>query len=166
MPPEFAPLTPQRPWIAIAAMAENRVIGAANRIPWHLPEDFKWFKATTLGGTLVMGRKTYESIGRPLPGRTTVVLSRTPDAPAIPGLQRASSLEAVQQMSLPTPVFICGGADLYRQALDRCALLLLTRVKGRPEGDAYFPAFEDVFQLESVLREEPAFRIERWLHRP
>ncbi len=142
------PTSAARPWIAIAAMAENRVIGAGNRIPWHLPEDFKWFKATTLGGTLVMGRKTYESIGRPLPGRTTVVLSRRGIVDE--RVLAASDLEAIPGMPLPTPVFVCGGAEIYRQALPRCRTLLLTRVHGTPEGDAFFPEFESRFRLLAV----------------
>lgn len=165
MPDTHLPVPLDRPWVAIAAMAENRVIGAGNRIPWHLPEDFKWFKATTLGGTLLMGRKTYESIGRPLPGRTTVVLSRHPGAVSDPRVQCASSLEAVRALSLPMPVFVCGGAEIYRQSLELCAVLWLTRVKGTPEGDAFFPPFEHLFRQDAVLREEAEFQIERWVRR-
>lgn len=163
-PPRSATSTqpgPDRPWTAIAALADNRVIGSGNRIPWHLPEDFRWFKSTTMGGTLVMGRRTYESIGRPLPGRTTVVLSRSGfhDDRVL----TLPSLDAVaERPDLPQPVFICGGAEIYQQALDRCATLLLTRVHAQPEGDAFFPEFEPAFRREAVLRETPEFTIERW----
>lgn len=148
-------------------MAENRVIGAGSRIPWHLPEDFRWFKATTLGGTLVMGRRTFESIGRPLPGRLTVVLSRSPDPGRFPAEVRVvPSLEVLDTLALPRPVFICGGAEVYGQALPRCAELLLTRVKRRAEGDVLFPPFEHLFDLAEILRDTGDFTIERWVRRP
>jgi dihydrofolate reductase len=154
-------------WQAIAAMAENRVIGLGNRLPWHLPEDFRWFKERTLGGTLVMGRRTLESIGRLLPGRETVVLSRS--GWEFPGARTVSSLEVLKGegegegvMKLKWPVFICGGAEVYGAALPRCTDLWLTRVFGEPEGDAWFPVFEDRFERVSVIRERPEFRVEHW----
>src|SRR5690606_6886289 len=103
-------------WKAIVAMAENRVIGAGNRIPWRLPDELRWFKAATMGGTLVMGRKTYESIGRPLPGRRTVVLSRS--GRAFPGTTLVLSLDDLARMQgdLPKPVFITGGAEVFAEA--------------------------------------------------
>jgi dihydrofolate reductase len=154
-------------WQAIAAMAENRVIGLGNRLPWHLPEDFRWFKERTLGGTLVMGRRTLESIGRLLPGRETVVLSRS--GWEFPGARTVSSLEVLEGegegegvMKLKWPVFICGGAEVYGAALPRCTDLWLTRVFGEPEGDAWFPVFEDRFERVAVIRERPEFRVEHW----
>ncbi len=145
-------------------MAENRAIGLRNAIPWHLPEDFRWFKETTLGGTLVMGRKTFESIGRPLPGRTTVVLSRSGFRDA--RVRSAASLDDIVPWDLPPPVFICGGARIYEAALPRCSELLLTRVKRTVEGDAFFPPFEHLFDLAEVLRDTPEFSIERWRRMP
>lgn len=142
---------------AIAAMSLNRVIGRGNQIPWHLPEDFKWFKQVTMGGTLVMGRKTFESIGRPLPGRTTVVLSRSGFAD-----QRVRSVGELLELAgleLPEPIFVCGGAQIYVQALPLCSDLYLTLVKREVEGDAFFPPFEDRFELVSKLRETPEFDI-------
>src|SRR5437667_12263908 len=107
---------------AIAAMSLNRVIGHGQRIPWHLPEDFKWFKKMTTGQVIVMGRKTFEAIGKPLPGRTTVVLTRSPAA--IPGAQTISDLSQLEPAS-PTlagrEIFICGGAQVYQQALPLCS---------------------------------------------
>ena len=102
-----------KPFQAIAAMAENRVIGAGNRIPWHLPDDFKWFKAKTMGQVLVMGRKTYESIGRPLPGRETLILSRS--GYQAEGLQTLASTGALMDWvrDESRTVFVCGGAELY-----------------------------------------------------
>src|SRR5438067_289228 len=108
-------------------MALNRVIGAGNRIPWHLPEDFRWFKKMTTGHVIVMGRKTFESIGRPLPNRTTIVLSRAPNAVVgarmIPGLPE---LETLRAEFSGKEIFICGGAEIYRQALPLCSDLYLT----------------------------------------
>src|SRR5262245_47106360 len=99
---------------AIAAMSLNRVIGAGNKIPWHLPEDFKWFKQMTTGNVIVMGRKTFESIGKPLPNRTTIVLTRS-GAP-ISGVRTVSSFAEIESLASEFPerqIFICGGAQVY-----------------------------------------------------
>lgn len=138
---------------AIAAMSLNRVIGAGNKIPWHLPEDFKWFKKTTTGHVLVMGRKTFESIGRPLPNRTTIVLSRGPFQH--PGVRTVHGLKEIAPLVADRQVFICGGAQLYEQALPLCSDLYLTLVKRVIEGDRFFPPFEDRFELvEEILTSE------------
>ena len=142
---------------AIAAMSLNRVIGAGNKIPWHLPEDFKFFKQTTMGHVLVMGRKTFESIGRALPGRETIMLSRS--GWSHPGVRTVASLDEVSPLASGREVFICGGAEIYRQALPLCAEIYLTLVKRELEGDAFFPPFEDSFEEVSVLRDEPEFKI-------
>jgi len=144
-------------------MSLNRVIGSGNRIPWHLPEDFRWFKQVTLGGTLVMGRRTFESIGRPLPGRTTVVLSRAGFTAA--GVRVAAGLEALAGLDLPEPLYICGGAQIYEQALPLCSDLYLTLVKREVTGDAFFPPFEDDFELASELRDAPEFKILHYRNR-
>lgn len=156
-----APLT-MKPFQAIAAMSENRVIGQAGRIPWHQPEDFKWFKQATMGGILVMGRKTFESIGRPLPGRETVILSRS--GFTAPGTRTVPSVESLDQLLAgdPRPVWIAGGAEVYSLLLSRCAQLFLTRVKRTVEGDAFFPPFEgDFFEAETVL-DHPDFLVLRF----
>jgi dihydrofolate reductase len=145
------------PFTAIAAMSLNRVIGRGNEIPWHLPEDFKFFKQTTMGHVLVMGRKTFESIGRALPGRETIVLSR--GGFSHPGVKRISSLDQLPSSTTEKRVYICGGAEIYRQTLPRCGDLYLTRVKREVEGDAHFPAFEDEFKLVEELRDTPEFTI-------
>ena len=140
---------------AIAAMAENRVIGKGNQIPWHLPDDFKWFKAKTMGHVLIMGRKTFESIGRPLPGRETIILSQSGFTAT--GTRTIESLERLQETlkdddRIP---FICGGAEIYRQTLNLCSDLYLTQVKGIFDGDAFFPEFENQFKSsETVLNHE------------
>ncbi|HZI02759.1 MAG TPA: dihydrofolate reductase, partial [Archangium sp.] len=112
---------------AIVAMATNRCIGRANTLPWRLPADLKRFKQLTMGHTLVMGRKTYESIGRPLPGRTTVVVTRQRDY-APEGVQVAHSLEQALELARGDEVFIAGGADLYQQAMAHVRRLYLTRI--------------------------------------
>src|SRR6185503_12108025 len=130
---------------AIAAMALNRVIGNGNKIPWHLPEDFKWFKKMTTGQVIVMGRKTYESIGRPLPNRTTIVLARSNFS--APGVQVIRDLGEIDPHKETRDIFICGGAQVYEQALPLCSDLYLTLVKREVQGDAFFPRFEHRFTL-------------------
>jgi dihydrofolate reductase len=147
---------------AIAAMSENRVIGNGNKIPWHLLEDFKWFKKMTSGNVVVMGRKTFESIGKPLPNRETIVLSKS--GFNCPGVRTVRDLSEVDPASESRDVFICGGAQIYAQALPLCSDLYLTRVKRTVEGDAFFPPFEDSFERIAVVMDTPDFRIEHWRH--
>jgi dihydrofolate reductase len=151
-----------KPLKAIAAMSLNRVIGRANTIPWHLPEDFKWFKKMTTGNVLVMGRKTFESIGKPLPNRTTIVLTRS--GRAFPGTVTRVDLNEV----LEDPqwggreIFVCGGAQVYEQALPFCSDLYLTRVNQTVDGDTFFPPFEDGFELVETVTSTPEFTIEHY----
>jgi dihydrofolate reductase len=142
---------------AIAAMAQNRVIGRGNQIPWHLPEDFQWFKRTTMGHVLVMGRRTFESLGRALPGRTTLVLSRS--GFRHPDVHTVSRLEDIALEPENRELFICGGAEVYRAALPFCSDLYLTVVKREVAGDVLFPAFEDRFELVSEILDRAEFRI-------
>jgi len=142
---------------AIAAMSLNRVIGAGNKIPWHLPEDFKWFKQLTTGNVVVMGRKTFESIGRPLPNRETIILSRSQFT--YPGVRTVSDLSQIDLEQETREVFICGGAQVYAQAMHLCSDLYMTLVKREVEGDAFFPAFEDQFALAEEIRDTPDFKI-------
>lgn len=129
----------------IVAQAENRVIGNQNRLPWHLPEDLKYFKAVTLGKPIIMGRKTFESIGRPLPGRTNIVVTRDASYQR-EGIEVVHSLpqalERAEQIGVingSEEVMLIGGAELYSQALPYCQRLYLTQVHAEVEGDAYFP---------------------------
>jgi dihydrofolate reductase len=145
---------------AIAAMSLNRVIGADNAIPWHLPEDFKWFKKMTTGHVIVMGRRTYESIGKPLPNRTTVVLTRSREPIAgVRTISDLSQLDAVGEEFAGREIFICGGAQLYQQALPLCSDLYLTAVKREVRGDTFFPRFEDRFELVSEILDTSEFKI-------
>lgn len=132
----------------VVARARHGVIGCDNALPWHLPEDLKHFKATTLGHAIVMGRHTFESIGRPLPGRRTIVVTRN-DAWHAPGCERAPSLDAALALAAspgPDPsiatdeVFVVGGAQLYREALPRADRVVLTEIELDVDGDAHFPA--------------------------
>jgi len=150
---------------AISAMSENRVIGDSGRIPWHLPADFRWFRQVTLGGVLLMGRKTFESIGKPLPGRQTIVLTRG-TAP-IPGVRTASEVEPLLEelRNDPRPVWVCGGVEIYRLLLPLCGDLFLTRVPITVTGDAVFPPFESEFVWIAEVLCTPEFRVEHWVHR-
>lgn len=134
----------------VAAVARNGVIGAAGAIPWHLPEDFAHFKATTLGHTLVMGRATHDSIGRPLPGRTTIVLTRDREWHA-DGVLTASSLEEALAMA-EGDVYVAGGAAVYAAALPYADEQLLSEVDLEPAGDTYYPEF-DPDEWPEVARE-------------
>ena len=127
----------------IAAMARNRVIGRDNRLPWRLPADWRRFKRLTMGHHLIMGRKTFESIGRPLPGRICIVLTgRRSYAPA--GVQVAASLEdALRLAQGDNEVFVGGGAGVYRQTLDLANRMYLTLLPDDFEGDTYFPRYDE-----------------------
>ena len=184
---------------AIAAMSENRAIGAANKIPWHLPEDFKWFKKMTTGHVVIMGRKTFESLGQPLPNRVNIVLTRHPgrlqkdfpelfadawvargkthvsspfqfELPRVGGVA-ATDLRLVKSFlklspdDSPLDFFICGGAQIYEQALPLCSDLYLTLVKRAVEGDAFFPPFEHLFDAAEEIVDRPDFKIVHYRHR-
>lgn len=147
---------------AIAAMARNRVIGSKGRIPWHLPEDFRWFKRATLGGVVVMGRKTFESLGKPLPGRDNVVISATRD---FPGVENVRSIEAFLGRQNPDrAVWVIGGSQIYAALLPYCSDLYLSLVDMEPTGDALFPVFEHDFEFVQVTESHPGFEV-RHYHR-
>jgi dihydrofolate reductase len=123
----------------IAAMTDNRVIGRDNAIPWHIPADMQRFRAITMGHPLIMGRKTFESIGRPLPGRKTVILTRSPDYRA-EGCAVVHGLgEALDECRGADEVFICGGGEVFREAMPLASRIYLTVVHIDVEGDTYFP---------------------------
>ena len=134
---------------AIAAMAANRVIGRDGTLPWRLPEDMKFFRATTAGHPIVMGRKTWDSLGRPLPGRRNIVISRT--LPAATGAEVIRSVEDLDAMGLSGDVFVIGGAEIYRLLLPKCSAVYLTVLDSDAAGDTVFPAFEAEFPRVSVL---------------
>lgn len=134
----------------IVAAATNNVIGLNNQLPWHLPQDLKYFKAKTLGKPIVMGRKTYESIGRPLPGRTNIVITRQLGWRADPDVLIAHNI--VQALELArdlvgaesdAEVMVIGGAEIYRNCLPQADRVYLTRIEKDVEGDAYFPSLPE-----------------------
>lgn len=126
----------------IVAHADNRVIGHNNQLPWHLPEDLKRFKKLTMGHHIIMGRKTYESLGRLLPGRTTVIVTRDPDY-KVEGAKVVHSIpEALAACAEDSEPFLIGGAELYLQGLPDVTRLYLTRVFAQVRGDAFFPEIE------------------------
>lgn len=126
----------------VVGKASNNVIGHLNKIPWHLPEDLKHFKATTLGHTIVMGRKTFESIGKPLPGRQTVVISRNPRWHADGVISAKSLAEAIALSSEARQIFIVGGADIFREAMALAKRLIVTEIELCPAGDVFFPEID------------------------
>lgn len=126
----------------IAAMDKNRLIGSDNGLPWHLPADFKHFKAVTLGKPVIMGRKTYESIGRPLPGRKNIVVSRSGFKSE--GIESADSIDAALELvSDAEDVMIIGGANFYEQMISNAQYMYLTHVDAECEGDAWFPEYDE-----------------------
>ena len=148
---------------AIVAMSQNRAIAHEGRMPWHLPLEYRWFKHKTMGGAMIMGRKTCEAIGRTLPGRTTYVLSRQSGA-CLGAPCYADIATLCAQLSPGSPAWVVGGAEIYRQLLPRCTFLYLSRIKKTTPGDVFFPPFEDQFALDQVIHENDDFRVERWLH--
>ncbi len=146
----------------IAAVAENAVIGHENRLPWHLPADLKRFKQLTLGHPILMGRRTWESIGRPLPGRRSVVITGNRSYEA-PGAEVAHSLaDAVAACDGTDEAFVIGGASLFREALAKATRVYLTRVHATPPGDVWFP--EESLRGWRVREEIPYPADERHAH--
>jgi dihydrofolate reductase len=136
-------------------MDRNRVIGRENNLPWHLPADLKWFKKNTIGKTIVMGRKTFESIGRPLPGRTNIVLSRDKNYQAEGCVVVHAMEEALDVVDDEEEIMIIGGAQLFRQLISQANRLYLTRIDAEFEGDSYFPSL-DSNEWRVVWRDEIA----------
>jgi len=135
----------------LAAVGANLTIGRDGAMPWHLPQDLAHFKATTMGHTMVMGRKTYDSIGRALPGRRTVVITRQQGWHA-PDVEVAHSLAEALALTGPTEVFVIGGSEVYRQALPFADQMMLTEIDQSPDGDAFFPTF-DAAHWREIARE-------------
>ncbi len=135
--------------LAIVAMSKNRVIGRQGKLPWHYPEDLKFFKRTTLGHPILMGRATFDSIGKPLPGRQNIVLSSTM-APreGVTVIRDASELPSVCEKDT---VFVIGGARVFEELLPRCDGLYLTYIDQDYDGDVLLPAFEHLFHLKEVI---------------
>lgn len=150
---------------AVAAMASNRVIGKGGHLPWHLPEDLKLFKKLTLGSPVLMGRKTFESIGKPLPRRRNIVLSRTWNPSEIAGFELIRNISQLDSLDLRGDVFVIGGAEIYAALLPRCDEVLLSFIYDPHEGDTHFPEFEPDFELVEVIASFDAFELRRYHRR-
>jgi dihydrofolate reductase len=140
----------------IVAMARNRVIGADNKIPWHLPNELKLFKSLTMGHHIVMGRKTYESIKRLLPGRRTVIVTRRPDYEVAGAIVVHSVQEALEACRTDDECFVIGGAELFRETLPIADRLYLTVVDAEPAGDTFMPEFDMARWRETSSQSFPA----------
>lgn len=138
----------------IAAMANDRVIGLNNQMPWHLPADLAWFKRNTLNKPIIMGRKTFESIGRPLPNRHNIIISRTPQASDDPQVTWVSSLEqAIKLAQNSEEIVIIGGGNIYQQALPMANRLYLTHIDAKLAGDTWFPDYKVTADWQTVFSE-------------
>lgn len=148
--------------VLVAAVADNGVIGRAGELPWRLKSDLKHFRALTMGKPVVMGRKTYLSVGKPLPGRTNIVASRDAHF-AAPGIVVAATLRAALETARGDAlrrgvdeIMVIGGADIYAQLMAAASRLEITRVHARPNGDALFPAIDPAIWHATTVREQPA----------
>jgi dihydrofolate reductase len=141
--------------VIVVAVARNGVIGAGNQLPWRLPDDLRRFKALTLGKPVLMGRRTFESIGRPLPDRTNVVVSSR--GGPLHGCTLVDSVSAALSLLASEPeIMVIGGAQIYRQCLDRCSAIHMTRVHADVAGEVYFPELMPEHWREHVLEHHPA----------
>ncbi|MEM9481155.1 MAG: dihydrofolate reductase [Verrucomicrobiota bacterium] len=150
-------------WSAVVAMAENRVIGRNGDLPWHLPDDLKFFKSLTTGHAIAMGKTTFESIGRPLPKRRNIIVSTTIDQ-APEGCELVRSIDSLAALEVETDLFIIGGAKLYEATLPQCAALYVSHVTGTHEGDTFFPPFEDDFVIQETVASFPEFEVRRYVN--
>lgn len=147
---------------AIVAMTAGRVIGRGGDLPWHLPGDLAFFKRTTSGHPIVMGRKTYDSIGRPLPKRRNIVLTRDREW-SVDGVEVIHSPEDLAKLDgIDGRVFVIGGSEIYAAFLPHLDEILVSHVRGDYEGDTRFPEFEDQFPVCEVVEEHDDFVVKRW----
>lgn len=147
--------------IAIAAMSENRVIGCEGKIPWHIPEDLKFFKMMTLGNVVVVGRKTFETLPK-LKDRKILVLSRNQSYSSC-GEINGVNIDWLETFIGSDKLFIAGGGEIYKQFLPICDELYLTTIKKQIDGDTYFPEFEELFKLNNIIKDTELFKIEHWI---
>jgi dihydrofolate reductase len=144
---------------AIVAMTRKRVIGQNNKIPWRLRGEQRWFKEVTMGHPILMGRKTFESIGKPLPGRRNLVVTRTGNFAGVDLIRDLRTFDPIPYELPGKEIFVIGGAEIYGALLDRCDSIYVTLVKEEYAGDAYFPEFETEFEISETIRETPDFDI-------
>jgi len=149
----------------LAAVGANLAIGRGGEMPWHLPQDLAHFKATTIGHTLVMGRKTFDSIGRALPGRRTIVMTLQQGWHA-PSVEVAHSLAEAFALAGPADVFVVGGSEVFRQAMPFADEMLLTEIEQSPEADVFFPTFSPDDWRETVREAHDGFAFVTYVRRP
>jgi dihydrofolate reductase len=147
--------------VLVVARADNRVIGKDGAMPWHLSEDLKRFKRITVGKPVIMGRKTFESIGKPLPGRHNIVLTRQPGWEAdgvtvVPNLAEAIAAAGLDPRTRADAIMVVGGAEIYAQALPFATRIELTEIHAEPEGDTYFPELDPARWRETFREAHPA----------
>ena len=151
---------------AIAAMTRNRVIGQDNQIPWRLRGEQGWFKEVTMGHSILMGRKTFESIGKPLPGRRNLVVTRTGNFTGVDLIRDLRTFDPAAYELDGKKIFVIGGAEMYAALLHRCDTIYMTIVKEEFAGNRYFPEFESEFKISQTIRKTPEFDIFRYERRP
>jgi dihydrofolate reductase len=144
---------------AIVAMTRNRVIGKNNGIPWRLAGEQKWFKEITMGHPVLMGRKTFESIGQPLPGRHNLVVTRSGKIDGVEIVRDLEKFDPISREADGKEVFVIGGSEIYRTLLPKCDTIYVTMVKEEYDGDTYFPEFESHFKVCDILRETPEYQV-------
>ena len=156
----------KHPFKAIVAVSQNGVIGKNGDLPWRLAEDLKWFKKITMGHVVLMGRKTWDSLPFPLPGRKNWVISRSLEKKE--GMQVFRSIEKAEENLQPEEqIFVIGGGEIYAQTLSKCREIYVTEVlQSIEDGDAFFPSFEKDFKVEEILDENEAFILRRWVRKP
>jgi dihydrofolate reductase len=146
-------------------MTQDRVIGKGNKIPWRLSGEQKWFKEVTMGHPILMGRKTFESIGRPLPGRRNLVVTRAGKFAGVDVIHDLAGFDPRPYEVGGKEIFVIGGAQIYKELLDLCDTIYATIIKKEFLGDAYFPEFESRFTLSETIRTTPDFDIFRYKRR-
>jgi dihydrofolate reductase len=144
---------------AIVAMTRERVIGDGNRIPWRLHGEQRWFKEVTMGHPILMGRKTFESIGKPLPGRRNLVVTRSGNFGDVDLIRDLEAFDPAPYESVGKAIFVIGGAEIYSALLGRCDAIYVTIVKTEYPGDTFFPEFESKFEISETIRETPEYDI-------
>ena len=161
----FAERTELPKLVAIAAIDDNRTIGLDGKLPWRLPEDLKFFRDTTMGHPVLMGRKTFQSLGKPLKGRRNIVLSRTLES--LPGAEVIHKLEDLTELAdLGQIVYVIGGAIVYTTILPFCQELILTRINGVFQGDTFFPSsYRSLFKAKQKLQIGDCYSIRRYVRK-
>ena len=153
----------KRPFKAIVAVSQNGVIGKNGDLPWRLAEDLKWFKKITMGHVVLMGRKTWDSLPFPLPGRKNWVISRSLEKKE--GMQVFGSIEEAEKNLRPEEqIFVIGGGEIYAQTIAKCREIYVTEVlQSVKDGDSFFPSIEEDFKVEEILDENEDFILRRWI---